>query len=278
MFRKVKGLIGRLLPSRLRGCIRTWRLKALVRGFSPRIVRHSYGGHELQIQLADPLSVGWYDKGWPVLNEIRFLRSHSLRPGATVFDIGAHQGVVALMLSREVAAHGKVVAIEASPHNAAAAEVNVRLNQAANLVVRCAAISDRPGRLTFNQGLNGQVDDGSGAWGRAEVLALTIDQLTEEYGPPDLLFIDIEGFECQALRGAAATLSRYHPDCFIEVHIGAGLERFGSINELLDHFPSELYKLYYLPDEKHFASPIPATPDELRSVDERFFLLAVSFV
>ena len=177
-----------------------------------------------------------------------------------------------------MAATGRVVAVEASPHNAAAAEVNARLNQAANLVVRCAAVSDRPGTLTFNQGLNGQVDDGTGEWGRTEVVALTIDQLTEEYGAPDLLFIDVEGFECQALRGATATLSRHRPDCFVEVHIGAGLEKFGSINELLDYFPTELYTLYYLPVETHIESPIPATCDELRSVRERFFLLAVSRV
>jgi FkbM family methyltransferase len=276
MFRKVKGWVGRLLPSGIRGRIRTWRLKALVRGFTPRIVRHSYGGHALQIRLADPLATGWYDKDWPVLTEIHFLRFYKLRPGATVFDLGAHQGVVALMLSREVTAAGRVVAVEASPHNAAAAEVNARLNQADNLVVRCAAVSERPGTLTFNQGLNGQVDDGSGEWGRVEVQALTIDQLTEEYGAPDLLFIDVEGFECQALRGATATISQHHPDCFVEVHIGAGLEKFGSLNELLDYFPSESYTLYYLPDEKHVESPISVAPAELRSVRERFFLLAVS--
>ena len=65
------------------------RLRALARGFAPRIVRHTYGGHDLEIRLTDPLSAGWYDNDWPVLAELRFLREHRLRPGATVYDLGA---------------------------------------------------------------------------------------------------------------------------------------------------------------------------------------------
>jgi hypothetical protein len=39
---------------------------------------------------------------------------------------------------------------------------------------------------------------------------------------PDILFIDVEGFEVHALKGATHTLQG-RPDCFIEVHVGCGL-------------------------------------------------------
>ena len=44
-------------------------------------------------------------------------------------------------------------------------------------------------------GLNGQVDDGSRGWGRVEVPATTIDALSQAHGYPDVLFVDVEGFE-----------------------------------------------------------------------------------
>ena len=180
------------------------------------------------------------------------------------------------MLAREVTPGGRVVAVEANPHNAAAAETNARLNGADNLTIRCAAVADRPGTIVFNEGLNGQVDDGSGQWGRVEVEAVTIDRLSQDYGPPDVLFIDVEGFECQALRGATVTLAQHRPDCFVEVHIGEGLEKFGSLDELLGFFPSEVYALYRLAAEDPAAKPILAAADELRTMRERFFLLAVT--
>jgi FkbM family methyltransferase len=247
-----------------------------VRGYAPHTIRRTYGGHQFQVRLTDGLAAGWYDRDWPVLSEIEFLREHRLRAGATVFDLGAHHGIVALMLSREVTSTGRVVAVEANPHNAAAAEANARLNGADNLIVRCAAVSDRPGTLIFNEGLNGRVDDGTGKWGRVEVSAVTIDQLTAEYGPPAVLFIDVEGYECHALRGAAETLSRHRPDCFVEVHIGSGLEKFGSMNDLLTFFPREAYTLYRLSGKHDGQVPLPTTADELQAGTECFFLIALA--
>jgi FkbM family methyltransferase len=276
MFRIFKAIVRRLLPRSLLGRLRVWRLRRTVARYSPRVVRHNYGGHDLQIRLTDPLASGWYDRDWPVLAEIRFLREHGLRPGATVFDLGAHQGIVALMLAREVTSTGRVVAIEANPHNAEAAEANARLNGADNMIVRCMAVADRPGVVTFNLGLNGQVDDGTGEWGRALVPAVTIDQLAAEYGPPGVLFIDVEGFECHALRGAGDTLARHSPDCFVEVHIGCGLEKFGTPDEILAFFPPTVYSLYRLRADDATALPVPTTADEIRRATDRLFLLAVT--
>ena len=149
MIRQLKALARRILPSSLLGRIRARRLRGLVGRFTPRVVRHTYGGHDLTLRLTDPLAVGWYDHDWPDLPALRFLREVRPRIGATVFDLGAHHGVVALMLSRAVGPTGKVVAVEANPHNAAAAAENARLNAAENVVVRCAAIADEPGTLTF---------------------------------------------------------------------------------------------------------------------------------
>lgn len=124
----------------------------------------------------------------------------------------------------------------------------------------------------FNLGLNGNVDDGSGEWGKSQVRCLSIDDLAERYGVPDVLFIDVEGFEQEVLKGASRTLSS-NPDCFVEVHTGCGLEKYGgSVGSVLAFFPRERFRLLVNAREK----------DQFRALDElsviltdRFFLIAI---
>lgn len=269
----IKELSKTLLPSRVWTSLRVARIKWGIDHYQAREVTHLYGGSPLRILLADPMAQGWYDRDWPELNEIALLKRNRLKPGARVFDLGAHQCVVALMLAKAVGPDGVVIALEASSHNAAIGVRNQELNQTKNLHILNAAVAETSGRLTFNKGLNGQVDDGSGEWGSVEVDALSVDALSARYGFPDVLFIDVEGFECQALRGAPATLAR-KPDCFVEVHVGVGLEKFsGSAKEVFSFFPSNDYDLFVASeDHREF---LPLIPDRGLLL-KRFFLLALS--
>src|SRR5437868_6156695 len=115
----IKPLVKKVVPPWLWTRLRLLRLRRRLAGYRPRRVRHTYGGTPLEIELADPLGAAWYDRDWPALPEIELLSRHRLRPGARVFDLGAHQGVVALMLAQAVGPDGQVVAVEASPHNVA---------------------------------------------------------------------------------------------------------------------------------------------------------------
>jgi FkbM family methyltransferase len=254
-----------VLPPPLYQSYRRFRVKLEVRRFRPRIVRHIYGQHELTIRLEDPLGEGWYDRNWPQLPEIEFLAGH-LRPGARVFDLGAHQAVVALMLARTVDP-GPVIAVEAEPHNAQVAEHNRTLNHAANLTIVNAAVARRPGLVQFAEGLNGHVDETS-KWARVEVRAVTIDQLTDHYGQPDLVFIDIEGYEFRALLGATRTLQR-RPAWSVEVHSPHIVD--ASVSDLLDLFHG--YRLFAADDgDDRRYKPLHECRDVLA---DRFFLLAL---
>ena len=248
-------------------------MRRTIRTYRPRRVRHTYGGFSLDIDLADPLAEGWYDHDWPELAEVVLLCQAGLGPGARVFDLGAHQGVVALMLARIVEPNGLVVAVEASSHNYEAALRNRALNHAHALEVRHAAVAEKVGTLFFNLGFNGQVDDGNGEWGQTEVATVSIDSLTADHGPPDVLFLDVEGYELNALRGARETLKR-HPSCFVEVHVGAGLERFGgSVPAILAFFPQDAYELFVGTEQQPRPVPLASAGDRIR---QRFFLTALS--
>src|SRR5947209_4100963 len=76
-----------------------------------------------------------------------------------VFDLGAHQGVIARMIAAQVRPGGRVLAVEAEPHNAKVARRNAELNDAENLLVVHAAGAERSGTLSFGEGLNGSVDE-----------------------------------------------------------------------------------------------------------------------
>lgn len=223
-----------VLPHPVYRKYRQRHLARIVASYPPRLVTHDYGGQSLSVRLTDPLAEAWYDHDWPRLYEIdELVRVGSLCPGANVFDIGAHHAVVALMLAAEVGPSGRVVAVEAEPHNASAAAENVRLNGAENVLVLSAAIADRPGTLYFAESLNGQVDSQTRT-GNVEVTAVTIDQLAEQHGRPDLVFLDVEGYEGKALLGATETLAARRTAFFVEVH-GADLVDC-SVAEILAHF------------------------------------------
>ena len=268
----MKQLLGRILPASAVGRLRGWRIKRHVANFPARIVEHSYGGPTFKVRLADSLGEGWYDHDWAPLPEIEQLRGAALTRGSRVFDIGAHQGVVALMLAREVGPEGLVVAIEPNPHNAAAARKNQELNNMPQIAVVEAAVSDVAGPVIFNEGLDGQLDDGTGAGGRMKVTCTTLDELVLRFGVPDLVFVDVEGAECRVLAAGGKALAA-GATFAIEAHVGTGLERLGgSVTKLLSFFPAGDFAVGVRAEGDTGFTPLASGQDIMR---DRFFLLAI---
>jgi FkbM family methyltransferase len=246
-----RSLLRGIVPAGVWERLRTAKVRRAVARYSPRWVRHRYGAHELDVLLADPMGELWYDHDWDEPPEFEVLRSSALRPGATVFDCGAHHGVVAAMLAREVD-DGVVVAVEAAPHNAGVARQILDRNGLDRVEVVEAAVADRPGQLRFSGQLNGSVDHSAST----RVDAVTIDELARRFGTPDVVFIDVEGFELHVLDGASETL-RHRPDLAIEVHVGCGLEDHGgSADELAERVRALGYTVL-AHDENQFATPAP---------------------
>jgi FkbM family methyltransferase len=236
-----------------------------------RLATHDYGGTRLTLELADGLAAAWYDHDWTMPPELARLLEHGLRPGARVFDIGAHQAVVALMLAEVVGLEGSVVAVEAEPHNVRIAERNRVLNDARNLEIVHAAGAARPGTVLFAESLNGHVEQGGRSWGKVRVRALTVDELAASRGRPDVVLVDVEGFEGEVLEGSAATIAEHHATFLVEVHVGHGLDR--PVREILAPFAAG-YRLLVAPGEGDVDRFVPV--DEGADVmAERFFLLAV---
>ena len=148
-------------------------------------------------------------------------------PGMTSFDVGANVGAYVLQLAHWSAPSGKVVAFEP---NHGAREVlgrHILWNGLSGRVqVVPAAVAAEPGEQTlYAEGASGmsrlaEPNNSLAATARQErVPVTTIDAFCEAgNAPPDVLLIDIEGFEFEALRGARETILLHRPLIVVEMH------------------------------------------------------------
>lgn len=234
------------LPHPVAAFLRRRKRSFVQKRFAPRVVEHTYAGVPLKVEIADPTAAGWYDGDWhSQMPEVALLRTGQLGPGSRIFNVGAHQCVVALALLHHAAPDGEILAVEAGRHNVEIARHNLDLNgRPAGLTILHAAGSDRTGRMVFDELAGNVPTDPRKANDPATVPAVTLDSLAVEYGWPDVLYVDVEGAEGAVLRGAPKVLSQ-HPDCFIEVHVGVGLEQLGSsASEVVGFFSQADYQLF----------------------------------
>ena len=163
-----------------------------------------------------------------------------------LFYVGAHYGVYAAALARKMENGGTIVAVEANRDCYEACKKVVELNGLSNIQVILAAISDRCGRVEFT--LGHAISTGDPTQPVTNVDAFTMDHLASEKGDPQIVIVDVEGYECDVLKGAEHVLQTSAHWC-IEVHVGAGMEKFGgTLESILDAFPNDRYDLYMARD------------------------------
>lgn len=101
----------------------------------------------------------------------------------------------------------------------------------------------------FNQG-NKHISKGSSFWNSAiKVKSITLDRLIKDHGTPDLIKIDVEGYEYTVIKGLT---SKAETVCF-EWHE----EDFDSVIKIVDHLESLDYKDYGVIG--YFEEPLPPT-------------------
>jgi len=142
-----------------------------------------------------------------------------VRPGMTVFDIGANAGFYTLAFSRLVGEEGHVWAFEPLAENASNILRHVNLNGLNNVTLLQAAVADRNGIVGFNIGESNSVGTISQTDASYKVPAVALDELIADGVPiPDLIKMDVEGAESLVLNGAKELLSRKKTTLFIALH------------------------------------------------------------
>lgn len=114
-------------------------------------------------------------------------------PRGTVIDAGAHVGLFSLIAAQHAE---RVIALEPDPRNYATLRANTA--QAVNVMCLNAALWSADGTVTFDS-TDATTRGAVRARGAHRVAARSLDSLIAEYGPIDLLKIDIEGGELAAI-------------------------------------------------------------------------------
>jgi FkbM family methyltransferase len=155
----------------------------------------------------------------------------AVRPGAVVYDIGAHVGTMALGAALLVGDLGLVVAFDGDPENIARLQEHSARNGLENrLRVVHTAVWSRTAidGIGFRRGATARSQGGVEADGNRPVLgmgdvinvpAIRLDDfVTAGEPPPQLVKIDVEGGEYEVLLGGNKLFAKQRPVIIAEVH------------------------------------------------------------
>ena len=220
------------------------RWPAAVRGFDAAkrfIQRRVFPSRQLWLQVQSGFAQGmwmhlcipeeagfWRGEHEP---EVQATLTAMVGPADVVYDIGAHLGSIALGAARLVGANGRVVAFDGDPANILRLQENSARNRLeSSLQVVYAAVWSHTATqgISFRRARAGTSQGGVEDGGHRPVLAdgeiihvpaITLDDFVAAGGPPpQLIKIDVEGGECEVLRGAENLFRTQRPFLVVEVH------------------------------------------------------------
>jgi FkbM family methyltransferase len=191
----------------------------LVAGDDPmRMAEINYGGLRLPCDLREALQRQYYFFGTYLLEQhlLETWRG-AAREAQVVFDVGANAGIYSLA-ALDAQPSAEVHAFEPTPEIAAGLRRTAEINDLDNLIVHAVAVSNYDGEAILrrcgaadggNEGMNFIVRTPGDA-AAERVRAVKLDTVCAELGIEriDLMKLDVQGSEGDALEGAAGLLAR----------------------------------------------------------------------
>lgn len=175
-------------------------------------------------------------------------------PGAVVYDVGAHHGLMTIIASKLAGLQGKVISFEPNPKARIYLNENLKLNQVSGVIVEDAALSSANGDSNF------YVQSGDVSWNSTivkdfsgsgddviVVKTMTLDEyVSSSNHKPDVIKIDTEGSEFMILNGARQTLMEYKPVLIMEFNPESARAAGTTISAFVNFLISHQYRLFVL--------------------------------
>ena len=157
------------------------------------------------------------------------------KPGMRVWDLGANQGLFAFAAASKCGQKGEVIAFEPDPFLISLLERSIAsgTHQGAPLSMLPLAVAED---LTLSRFLIAATDRTlnhlaeakgnprtGGSRASRTAMVVTLDWLSKQLTPPDLIKIDVEGAEDRVLRGGIELLRAHRPILIVEVAAECGV-------------------------------------------------------
>jgi FkbM family methyltransferase len=181
-----------------------------------------------------------------------------LDPNMTFYDVGAHEGLFSLDVGKRFPSI-TVHAFEPLP------EVllqNLELNRIEHVTVHAVAVGNISGEISITADLRSSNHISKD--GAKKVPVITLDTLVSERGvkPPDVVKMDVEGYELHALWGSEKLLREHQPLVITEIN-HCIMRYHPSLKPFLEYMGKLGYKLYTLADGHLSAVPFSAALEQL---------------
>lgn len=170
----------------------------------------------------------------------------------TVFDVGANIGLYSLAAARAMNGEGKVFSFEPVKENRHYLTKNIAANKFNNIEVVSVAIGDKNEKIKMYLVKN---SIGTHSAGKATdhydtVDSITLDNFTKQRKViPDIIKMDIEGYEGFAIEGGLKTIKKFKPTLLIEFDTDH-LTKSNYLPSKLANLLVEIYPYRYIIDEK----------------------------
>jgi len=184
-----------------------------------------------------------------------------LKKGDIVFDIGANIGQYALPFSEIVGKSGRVISFEPDYKNFSFLQFNVNINRCSNVRCENYGIGDDDTELEFfrdtetggRRGSYRKEYVGSNFKGFTDMVRLKkFDSIISEFGEPDFVKIDVEGFETEVISKLSTDLK----NCIFLIEV-----RGETKGEVFNFFTDKEYHCIWIDQTDKIIQKIDEIPD-----------------
>src|SRR3954453_6090680 len=176
-------------------------------GFKPHVANLTVNDVTFQFMVATPLSKNWYATQENLHSyEMQAVSELMKLQGSVIFECGGHHGRDCVLLASMAGSDGHVVTFEPHPDNINVLRKNIEVNRLDNVTAIQAAVGSTSGNIFIKSRSNAKV---SLEQRGINVPLVTIDEWAEKENIwPNIIKIDVEGYEMEVLQGAQKVLER----------------------------------------------------------------------
>ena len=152
------------------------------------------------------------------INNHKLLSSIKIRKKTIFFDVGAHIGLVQLLLMKQLK-NSKKFLFEPNKTNFKFLNSHIKKNKIKNIELYNVAISNKNGFVNFEQTKTvSAVAMIRNTVNSKKIKSLNLDFFYKKNIIPDFIKIDVEGHELSVLQGAKRLLKHFNPTLILSIH------------------------------------------------------------